>query len=114
MTLTGASDSQEKLARKDAELALADQVIVASSFTRDTLQSANIGGKPVHVVPYGAPEFRGSVTARKPGGRLAGFVCRVAGSEEGIVLSDSSRGIPRFGSGADFARAERWWKTARP
>ncbi len=84
VTLTGASDSQEKRARKDAELALADQVIVASSFTRDTLQSADIGDKPVHVVPYGAPEFHGSLTARKPGAALRVLFAGSLGQRKGL------------------------------
>ena len=54
-TLTGRADSPAKLARKDAELAGADAVIVASSFTRSTLADAPHFRAPVHVVPYGAP-----------------------------------------------------------
>ena len=54
-TLTGRSDSPAKLARKDEELAAADAVFVASSFTRRTLESAPGLRAPVHVVPYGAP-----------------------------------------------------------
>ncbi|MBE7212609.1 MAG: glycosyltransferase family 4 protein, partial [Gluconacetobacter diazotrophicus] len=54
-TLTGRSDSAAKLARKDEEIAGADAVFVASSFTRQTLGSAPGLRAPVHVVPYGAP-----------------------------------------------------------
>lgn len=55
-TLTGALDSPEKLARKDDEIGLADAVYVASQFTRKTIESApGAAGKPVHVIPYGAP-----------------------------------------------------------
>jgi starch synthase len=54
-TLTGRADSAAKLARKDEELQLADAVIVASSFTRQTLLSAPSFRAPVHVIPYGAP-----------------------------------------------------------
>ena len=84
VTLTGTSDSQEKLERKDAELALADQVIVASSFTRDTLQSAGFSGRPIHVVPYGAPEFRGSISARKQGGALRVLFAGSLGQRKGL------------------------------
>ncbi len=54
-TLTGFKDSPEKLARKDAELAAAEKIIVASSFTANTLKdySGNLPS-PV-VVPYGFP-----------------------------------------------------------
>lgn len=54
VTLTGARDSDEKLARKDEELKLADRVVVASSFTKETLRAANLA-VDVRVVPYGAP-----------------------------------------------------------
>ena len=53
-TLTGAQDSEAKLARKEEELRLADRVVVASSFTQATLSSAQIAA-PVEVIPYGAP-----------------------------------------------------------
>lgn len=55
-TLTGMLDSPAKLARKDEELRGADLVILASSFTRQTLQFAGSEGKRVEVIPYGAPE----------------------------------------------------------
>jgi glycosyltransferase involved in cell wall biosynthesis len=53
-TLTGARDSEEKLARKDEELKLANRVVVASSFTKKTLRAADLS-VDVQVVPYGAP-----------------------------------------------------------
>lgn len=55
-TLTGNRDSAQKRARKDKELALADDVFVASSFTRSTLLEANCAAKKIHVIPYGAPQ----------------------------------------------------------
>jgi starch synthase len=66
-TLTGRDDSAAKLARKDEELALADTVIVASSFTRRTLEAAPNRPADVRVVPYGAPEVskNGAVNAAK-------------------------------------------------
>lgn len=54
-TLTGNRDSPQKLARKDEELSLADEVFVASSFTQSTLLEAGLGLKKIHVIPYGAP-----------------------------------------------------------
>lgn len=55
-TLTGFLDSDDKLARKDEELQLAERIFVASSFTRRTL--ADFPGQlaPVDVIPYGFPE----------------------------------------------------------
>ncbi len=55
-TLTGFKDSKEKLDRKDRELELADQIFVASSFTRKTLEQFPEKLAPVHVIPYGFPE----------------------------------------------------------
>lgn len=57
-SMPGLSDSAEKLARKDEELSLADEVFVASSFTRRTLEEAPFAVPKVHVIPYGADEMR--------------------------------------------------------
>jgi glycosyltransferase involved in cell wall biosynthesis len=54
-TLGALQDSEEKLARKDAELALADVVIVPSTFSKNTLEQAPGLKASVQVVPYGAP-----------------------------------------------------------
>jgi len=62
-TLTGNKDSAAKTERKDAELALADVVFVASSFTRRTLSEASDFKGTVVVVPYGAPTF---IPAERP------------------------------------------------
>jgi glycosyltransferase involved in cell wall biosynthesis len=54
-TLTGFKDSENKLERKDRELALADQIIVASSFTKQTLSNYPGQLAPITVIPYGFP-----------------------------------------------------------
>ncbi len=55
-TLTGLHDSAEKLARKDQELAAADVIMVASSFTAKTLKTyPDPLTSKIHIVPYGAP-----------------------------------------------------------
>jgi len=54
-TLTGFKDSPEKLARKDAELATASHIFVASSFTAKTLEDYPGNLSPVTVIPYGFP-----------------------------------------------------------
>ncbi len=54
-TIPGLRDSDEKLARKDEELRLAEVVYVASSFTRKTLEYAPSNHAIVHTIPYGAP-----------------------------------------------------------
>jgi starch synthase len=48
-------DSKTKLARKDEELALADHIIVASSFTQKTLEDYPQPLAPITNVPYGCP-----------------------------------------------------------
>ncbi len=53
-TLGALRDSEEKLARKDEELALADLVVTASSFARESVMRAPRLTAPVVVIPYGA------------------------------------------------------------
>jgi glycosyltransferase involved in cell wall biosynthesis len=72
-TLIGNDDSEEKTARKDAELGLADVVFAASSFTRRTLEASGTLKAPVVVIPYGAPARPASVVPpapRAPGEKL--------------------------------------------
>ncbi|MEY2544955.1 MAG: alpha-maltose-phosphate synthase [Verrucomicrobiota bacterium] len=52
-TLLGLRDSEAKLARKDEELSLADVIVTACSFARESLPLVNAS---VHVIPYGAPD----------------------------------------------------------
>jgi len=54
-TLTGFSDSEEKLKRKDEELRLADRIFVASTFTAKTLKDFSGNIAPIEVIPYGFP-----------------------------------------------------------
>lgn len=56
LTLAGANDSAAKLARKDREIELADAILVASSFTAQTLKAfPRPIAATIHRVPYGAP-----------------------------------------------------------
>jgi glycosyltransferase involved in cell wall biosynthesis len=54
-TMPGFHDSDEKLARKDEELRLADRIYVASQFTKQTLTDYPGTLAPVEVIPYGFP-----------------------------------------------------------
>jgi glycosyltransferase involved in cell wall biosynthesis len=54
-TLTGFKDSEKKLANKDKEIALADHIIVASSFTKKTLMEYPGKIAPITIIPYGFP-----------------------------------------------------------
>lgn len=55
-TLIGFNDSKLKLEKKDQELALADVVFVASSFTKKTLEEYSRKLPEIKVIPYGFPE----------------------------------------------------------
>jgi glycosyltransferase involved in cell wall biosynthesis len=57
-TLTGFNDSQAKLEKKDKELALADVIFVASSFTKKTLEEYSGNLPAIKVIPYGFPEVK--------------------------------------------------------
>jgi len=65
-TLTGFNDSPKKLARKDQELAWADHIFVASTFTKNTLNEYEGTLPPIEVIPYGFP----AVTEEKDYRRL--------------------------------------------
>ena len=54
-TITGFSDSRDKLMRKDDEIRLADRIFVASSFTAKTLEAFPDTLPPIEIIPYGFP-----------------------------------------------------------
>jgi starch synthase len=63
-TWMASADSDDKLARKDAEIALATDIIVPSRFVADTLNEYPGKLPRVHVVNYGSPTAL-SATARR-------------------------------------------------
>ena len=69
-TLTGFRDSEEKLKRKDMELALADYIFVASSFTAFTLKQYVGSLAPIKIIPYGFPPVNESKTYSYDGKRV--------------------------------------------
>lgn len=85
-TLTGMRDSDAKLARKDRELASADAVFVASSFTRATLAEAPRRPSETIVIPYGAPvRPAGAAPARRaPGEPLRVLFVGSLGQRKGL------------------------------
>jgi alpha-maltose-1-phosphate synthase len=68
-TLLGLRDSDEKLARKDEELTLADFIITPGKFSRESLALAPNLKAELKVIPYGAPQVV-SKTDSNRGNRL--------------------------------------------
>ena len=101
-TMRGLSDSDEKLARKDAELASADRVVVASSFSLNSL--ASFPGKlpPVSVVPYGAPSPAPSGRQVKHSDAQALRVLFVGGLGQMKGLSYLFSAVSMLGSSVDL------------
>jgi len=84
-TLTGNHDSPEKTERKDAELALADVVFVASTYTHRTLAAASDFKGTVVVVPYGAPSVPPRPVAPRPAApRLRALFVGSLGQRKGL------------------------------
>ena len=81
-TLTGTLDSAEKLGRKDDELRLATRVIVASTFTKQTLGEAPSTAK-IDIVAYGAPPPI-SDEIRRSAGRLKVLFAGSLGQRKGL------------------------------
>ena len=66
VTLNGNLDSAEKTSRKDEELRQADLVLVASTFTKRTLEHAPDFRGSVVMIPYGAPRLEGVPSGHAP------------------------------------------------
>jgi starch synthase len=69
-TLGALADSEEKLARKEQELALADIVITPSTFARNSLADAPQLKAPVRVIAYGAPPVNHRIEKDERGTKL--------------------------------------------
>jgi alpha-maltose-1-phosphate synthase len=69
-TLGALADSDEKLTRKDQELELADMVVTASSFARESVTRVQGLTAPVRVIPYGTDPVSGSLPAVTKAGKL--------------------------------------------
>ncbi|MDD5350265.1 MAG: glycosyltransferase family 4 protein [Chthoniobacteraceae bacterium] len=109
-TLTGTLDSPAKLARKEEELALADAVFVASSFTTRTLARAGEAfSKPVHVIPYGAPLAFPVAAGREEPARRGGplKVLFVGGLGQRKGLSYLLEAVEMLGAGVELTLVGR-------
>jgi starch synthase len=69
-TLGALGDSDEKLARKDEELALADLVVTASCFAGESVSHQGVASAPVRVIPYGTDLAGGPVRNSSKRGKL--------------------------------------------
>jgi glycosyltransferase involved in cell wall biosynthesis len=63
-------DGEDKLARKDRELALADTVVVPSDFVRATLAGSPVAAERIRVLPYGCSAPAGAARAAHGDGPL--------------------------------------------
>lgn len=98
VTLNGREDSDEKLRRKDEELALATDIVVPSEFVRGTLRKAGSLEAQVTVVPYGAPlaQPRAQRERNTRNGKLK--VIFVGGLSQRKGLSYLLQAVTRLGS----------------
>jgi starch synthase len=97
-TLTGTLDSADKLSRKADELRLATRVVVASTFTKQTLADSPCTTK-IDIVPYGAPSAVSSEIAKSTG-RLKVLFAGSLGQRKG--LSYLLKGIEMLGGDVEL------------
>jgi starch synthase len=98
VTLQGSSDSEEKLQRKDEELALATDIVVPSEYVRGTLRKAGPLEAQISVLPYGAPPTEPIIRTEKStrNGKLK--VLFVGGLSQRKGLSYLLQAVTRLGS----------------
>lgn len=74
-----------KQARKDAEIALADVIVVASDWARESLSlSETASEKPIVTVPYGTPAEEISPRSQQPGGPFTVLFAGQVGLRKGV------------------------------
>lgn len=103
VTLNGNLDSMRKTARKDGELQLADFVMVASSFTKRTLEHAPGFRGTVVTIPYGAPRLELPLPTETPSranAKLRVLFVGSLGQRKG--LSYLFRAMRELGTGAEL------------
>jgi len=86
-TMVGLFDSKEKLDRKDEELLLGDAVLVASTFSKESLLECPFPTPPAVVIPYGAPptsQTAGKSMAATPSKRLRVLFVGALGQPKGV------------------------------
>jgi alpha-maltose-1-phosphate synthase len=98
LTLQGSSDSEEKLQRKDEELALATEIVVPSEYVRGTLRKAGHLEAQISVLPYGAPPTKPIFRAEKSTRNSRLKILFVGGLSQRKGLSYLLEAVTRFGS----------------
>ena len=101
-TLAGIRDSAEKFARKDREIGLADAIVVASSFTAETLKAyPGTISAAVHTIPYGAPPVGGARVVTRRGEPLSVLFVGQMGHRKGLgYLLDAMDSLDHAGVAA--------------
>lgn len=83
-TLGALRDTAEKFERKDEELALADVIVTASTFSKDSLSLLPQMSAGVHVLPYGAPEVVRPPRPVNAAGKLRALYVGPLGQAKGL------------------------------
>lgn len=96
MTINGFADSKEKICRKEEELALADHIFVASSFTARTLKRYPGELKNIRVIPYGFPPPQTGRTYENTEGRPIKLLF-VGGLSQRKGLAELFHAVERLG-----------------
>lgn len=111
-TLGALADSEEKLTRKDEELALADLIITASSFSKESLALAPGITAPVRVIPYGTDSLGQGPAAKDPSGKLR--VMFVGSLTQAKGLGYLLEAVDRLGHEIEFTLIGRRVNEAMP
>lgn len=96
-TMPSINEPKEKLEKKEEELAMADEITVASQFTLATLSKSSVDLNKVTVIPYGCPETTKKDVERNPKGNLRALYVGSLTQRKGIsYLFDSMRDCSSF------------------
>ncbi len=111
-TLGALSDSEEKLARKEEELALADLVITPSTFAKESVAQAAAPTKRIAVVPYGTQADAAAPARVHAGARLR--VLFVGALSQAKGLGYLLEAVARLGQEIEFTLVGRRISPAIP
>jgi len=102
-TMSGLQDSEAKLVRKDEELRLADRILVASSFTKQTLGECPFPLSPIAVIPYGSDDVSGRSLQGEPSTRKGSLKALfVGGLSQRKGIADLFEAVEMAGAHAEL------------